>query len=426
MRSVRHLYLKIYAAFLAIVACSLLASGGVRFALDRDEENYDNLAHGLARLVVKTLPSHAGPELDAALELQAHDLNLGLVLWSADGHILAHTSFAPTEPNEYRGKGMLRHKPQLGIVVPLEDGRQFGAFLKTSPPHGRFFLWLAFFASVVAVGCYPLARGITGRLERLQKAAQAWSAGELSVRAPVEGKDEIADLATALNRAAERIDNLLTQQRRVLASASHELRSPLTRLQMALTLIESATPERQQQLLTDAEQDISELNSLIEDLLLTARAEQNAPKRLAPLDWVTLIETEAKRSGLPFTTDAASARVDGDAPMLRSLTRNLIENALRHGGGQDVTVSLTTTATRTCLVVEDRGPGVPETQVERIFEPFYRPQGHHEGHDRGVGLGLALVRQVAAHHGGSARYEARPGGGSRFIVELPASTSNDA
>lgn len=427
MRSVRHLYLKIYAAFLAIVACSLLASGGVRFALDRDEENYDNLAHGLAQLLVKTLPTHAGPELDAALETQARDLDLGLVLWSAEGDILARTSFAPTEPNEYRGKGMLRHKPQLGIVVPLEDGRQFGAFLKTSPPHGRFFLWLAFFASVVALGCYPLARGITGRLERLQKAAQAWSTGALSVRAPIEGKDEIADLATALNRAAERIDQLLTQQRRVLASASHELRSPLTRLQMALALIESANPERQQQLLTDAEQDIGELNSLIEDLLLTARAEQDAPTRLTSLDWLTLIEGEAKRAGLPFTSDVTAARVDGDAPMLRSLTRNLIENALRHGGGNDVALSLTAMGTVTRLVVEDRGPGVAEGDIERIFEPFYRPQGHHEGHDRGVGLGLALVRQIATHHGGSARYEARPGGGSRFIVELPSvSASNGA
>lgn len=426
MRSVRHLYLKIYAAFLVIVACSLLASGVVRFALDRDEENYDDLAHGLAQLVVKALPAREGPALDAALESQARDLDLGLVLWGADGHILARTSFAPTEPNEYRGKGILRHKPQLGIVVPLEDGRQFGAFLKTSPPHGRFFLWLAFFAGVVALGCYPLARGITGRLERLQRAAQAWSTGALSVRAPVEGKDEIADLAMSLNRAAERVDNLLTQQRRMLASASHELRSPLTRLQMALTLLESATPERQQQLLGDAEQDISELNSLIEDLLLTARAEQNAPKQLTPLDWVALIETEAKRASLPFTSDVASAHVDGDAPMLRSLTRNLIENALRHGGGTDVTVSLTATNGATRLIVEDRGPGVPRAQVERIFEPFYRPQGHHEGHDHGVGLGLALVRQVATHHGGSARYEARPGGGSRFIVELPASALSDA
>ncbi len=420
MKPFRHLYLKIYAAFLAIVASSLLTAGIVRFAFDRDAENYDNLAHGLAQLVVKALPTTEGPALDHALEEQGRTLGLGMVLWSADGRILARTSSAPDHPNEYRGKGIFKHRAQLGIVVPLEDGRQFGAFLKGPPPHGHFLLWLALFAGVVALGCYPLARGITGRLERLQKAAEAWSMGALSVRAPIEGNDEIAALGRSLNQATERVDDLLRQQKRMLASASHELRSPLTRLQMALTLIESATPERRSELLLSAETDVSELNGLIEDLLLTARAEQPPARALTPLDLVTLVGAEARRSNVTFAASVASVQVNGDAAMLRSLFRNLMENALRHGGAQEVTVSLSVVGSHTRIAVEDCGPGVPSDQVERIFEPFYRPQGHHEGHDRGVGLGLALVRQVAAHHGGTAKYEPRPGGGSRFIVELPA------
>jgi signal transduction histidine kinase len=419
MKPIRHLYLKIYAAFLAIVASSLITAGVVRLAFDHDEQNYDNLARGLSQLVVKTLPTREGPELDSALEQQARELGLGLVLWEVDGRILARTSSAPQRPNEYRGKGLLKHRAQLGIVVPLRDGRQFGAFLNNPPPHGPFFLWLAFFAGVVALGCYPLARGITGRLERLQKAAQAWSQGALSVRAPIEGADEIAALSRSLNHAAERVDDLLRQQKRMLASASHELRSPLARLQMALTLLESATPQRRDELLQSAETDVSELNALIEDLLLTARAEQPPPRELRPLDLLPLVRAEAQRLELPFAAPIEAATVAGDVSMLRSLLRNLMENALRHGGGRDVTVSLDVTSGVARVVVADRGPGVPSDQTERIFEPFYRPQGHNEGHDHGVGLGLALVKQIATHHRGTARYEPRTGGGSTFIVELP-------
>lgn len=419
MKRIRHLYLKIYAAFLAILASSLITAGIVRLALDRDAENYDNLAHGLAQLVVKTLPQQAGPPLDRALEQQARDLGLGLVLWEVDGRVLARTTSAPESPNEYLGKGMFKHRAQLGIVVPLADGRQFGAFLSNGPPHGHFLLWLALFAGVVALGCYPLARGITGRLERLQKAAEAWSQGALSVRAPIEGADEIAALSRSLNHAAERVDDLLRQQKRMLASASHELRSPLARLQMALSLIESAVPPRRDELLQSAETDISELNGLIEDLLLAARAEQPPSRELRPLDVVPLVRAETQRLHLALTTDVDCAMVHGDATMLRSLLRNLMENALRHGGGEQITVSLAVDSGRLRLVVEDRGPGVPQDQAERIFEPFYRPQGHNEGQDHGVGLGLALVRQVALHHGGSARYQSRENGGSRFVVELP-------
>src|SRR5690606_32495634 len=162
---------------------------------------------------------------------------------------------------------------------------------------------------------------------------------------------------------------------------------------------------RRSELLLSAETDVSELNGLIEDLLLTARAEHPPAHPLTPLDLVTLVSGEARRSDVAFSASVESARVNGDPAMLRSSFRNLMENALRHGGAQEVTVSLRVVGSHTRITVEDRGPGVPSDQVERIFEPFYRPQGHHEGHDRGVGLGLALVRQIADHHGSTAKYE---------------------
>lgn len=418
MKSVRHLYVKIYSAFLLIVVSSIVTAGLVKLAVDRDDAHYNELAHGVARLVVHSLPPMESGGLTAALELQGRELGLGLVLWDSAGRIAARTSRAPEKPDQYLGDGLFRHRPQIGIVVPLDDGRRLGAFVNHSPPHGKFFLWLVLFAGVVAAGCYPLARGITGRLERLQKAAQSWSAGALSVRAPVEGTDEIAALALTLNKSAERIESLVAQQKRVLASASHELRSPLARLQMALSLIESAPATRQVQLLQSAEEDVRELDRLIEDLLVTARAEQGAARPARLLDLLELVQGEARKTQLSVTARCDKAMIHGDAPMLRSLVRNLLENAQRHADGNAVEVEVFVGPTHARLTVSDRGPGVPEDQAQRIFEPFYRPQGHHEGNDRGVGLGLALVKQVAQHHAGDAWYEPRKGGGSTFVVEF--------
>ena len=107
----------------------------------------------------------------------------------------------------------------------------------------------------------------------------------------------------------------------------------------------------------------------------------------------------------------------GDPAMLRRLVRNLVENARRHGGGA-VEAWLERAAGGVLLVVADRGPGVPEAERERIFEPFYRAAGHAEGADGGVGLGLSLVREIAEAHRGSARVAPREGGGSRFEVRL--------
>lgn len=422
MNSVRHLYVKIYSAFLLIVVSSLLTAGLVKLAVDRDDAHYNELARGVARLVVRSLPPMDSEGLPAALETQGKELGLGLVLWDSAGRIAARTSSAPEQPEVYREDGLFRHRPQIGIVVPLDDGRQLGAFVNHSPPHARFFLWLVLFAAVVAIGCYPLARGITGRLERLQKAAKSWSTGSLSVRAPVEGTDEIAALALTLNKSAERIEGLVAQQKRVLASASHELRSPLARLQMALSLIESAPASRQVQLLQSAEEDVHELDRLIEDLLLTARAEQGAARPTRLLDLLELVQNEAQKSQLVVNASCERATIHGDAPMLRSLIRNLLENAQRHAGGNHVEIDVSVGATHARLTVADRGPGVAEDQAQRIFEPFYRPQGHHEGNDRGVGLGLALVKQVAQHHGGNAWYEPRNGGGSTFVVEFSLPT----
>ena len=209
----------------------------------------------------------------------------------------------------------------------------------------------------------------------------------------------------------------MTAQRGLLASASHELRSPLARIRMAVELLAGdARPELRERL----EKDIAELDELIGELLLASRLDAQVQiDRFEEIDLLALVAEEAART--QATAGGEPVRVRGDARMLRRLVRNLLENARRHAAGSAVEANVAALPDGGArLRVEDRGPGVAEAERERIFELFYRPAGMGEG---GVGLGLALVRQIARHHGGDARCRPREGGGSCFEVDLAAGPS---
>jgi signal transduction histidine kinase len=258
---------------------------------------------------------------------------------------------------------------------------------------------------------------LTGRLERLHRRVDDLGGGDLAARVEVEGKDEIAELAQSFNRAADRIERLVGAQRNLLASASHELRTPLTRMRMAIELMaEDARPEVRERIV----RDIAELDELVGELLLASKLD--TIDRLEVEEDVELLALVAQE-GAPVdaSTTGDEIWVRGDPRMLRRLARNLFENAKRYGAGSPIEARVEALANGTAqLSIEDRGPGVPEAEREKIFDPFYRPAGIRETADGGVGLGLSLVRQIAEHHGGSVRYIAREGGGTRFEVRLPA------
>ena len=300
------------------------------------------------------------------------------------------------------------------------------------PPHGvrsgglRLLLVATVLIGTMTVLTYPLARRIVWRLEQLERGVERFGQGELSSRVDVMGHDEIADLARAFNRAADRIDGLVAQQKRMLASASHELRAPLSRLRMALELLldpdTQPNAERRAELLETCSRDIEELDALVGDVLLAARLENpELPRHFTPLDLAELVRDEATCVGADLDGELATPEGQGDARLLRHMLRNLLDNARKHGGAR-ITVGLERHDGGVRLHGSDDGSGVPEADRARIFEPFYRPQGHSEGLDGGVGLGLSLVRQVAELHGGDARCLPREGGGTRFQVTLPGFT----
>lgn len=281
---------------------------------------------------------------------------------------------------------------------PADHGHSLGAML------GMLFL-LAIALGVVA---FPLARYLVRRLERLQRGAEALAAGDLSARVDVEGNDEVARLAESFNRAAARIEQLVSAHKMLLAQASHELRTPLTRIRLALDLVKEIEPRHKRGL----EADIAELDHLIEEILLASRLDTlTGLDHDEDVDLLALVAEECARYGIDV--DGERAHVRGDPRLLRRLARNLIDNAKRHGR-EPIRVCVRVRETTVELTVSDAGPEIPESERDRLFEPFYR-QGNTDGH----GLGLSLVRQIARRHGGDVRYGLVESAGAGFVVTLP-------
>jgi signal transduction histidine kinase len=265
----------------------------------------------------------------------------------------------------------------------------------------------------VALGAWPVVRRLTRRLEALQRGVERFGEGALGERVDASGRDEVAAVAASFNRAAERIEALVRANQSLLANASHELRSPLARLKMAVAMLEQADAAQRERLHREIHTDIAELDALVEEVLLASRLDAHSLEvRREPVDLRALALEEAARVAATVA-DAPAIVVDGDERLLRRALRNLLENARRYGGGAiDMTLAAAPYAeVRVC----DRGPGVPEAMRERIFEPFFRLPGHAENAG-GVGLGLSLVRQIAQAHGAQVRCEPRAGGGSCFVL----------
>ena len=344
----------------------------------------------------------------------------------------------PGEPPD--GSEAARTGPAPEFVVRMHDGRTVHMHLMRAPPsfwsRPPFgFAWMLIWVGIaVALATYPIVRKLTRRLERLQDGVQQWGQGDLSIRVPETGQDEVAFLAKRFNQAAQRVQTLvqshealLASRKSLLANASHELRSPLTRIRMGLELMgPSATPAFRDEI----SRNITELDQLIEEILLASRldAREADMGTIESVDLIGMAAEEAARvdaeldmQGMATSDATAQAEtelvVQGVAKLLRRSLRNLLENARRYGAG-GITLSLSKTNQLAVIRVCDRGPGVPLELQERIFEPFYRLPGATE-RDGGVGLGLALVKSIAQRHGGRAYCENNPGGGACFVVELP-------
>jgi two-component system, OmpR family, sensor histidine kinase CpxA len=288
---------------------------------------------------------------------------------------------------------------------------------------------LMLFSVTGVVFCYLISRYLTKPLSKLGEAAAKIAEGRLETRVDsslTRRRDEIADLARNFDRMAERIEALITGQRRLLGDVSHELRSPLSRLIVALGLAKQGPPEEAVENLERIGLEARRLDTLIGQLLALTRIDSGLDRESpAPFDLTDLVqevandgEFEARARNRSVVIQHADAcRVNGFEDLLRSAVENVVRNAIRHTAeGTAVEISLHVADSRALLRVKDLGAGVPENMLSEIFLPFGRVAN---GNPDGAGLGLAIAERAVTVHEGTIRALNAPKGGLIVEIDLP-------
>jgi signal transduction histidine kinase len=466
---VKSLYLRIWLTVVAVLAAFALVSGWVwQRHLEQERARFEQSAgERLAAwgdLLQHSLPGVESPreEQAAALRDWAMRLRLALALDDAEGRRIGASEqylhqereggrrAQPVRLEDGRTLWIMRGGPRLpsgplGMGFgrppgggpggpggpdgpPPRDGGERGPGgpggpgllpLNALPSGWGLAALLLMLFMAIALGAYPVVRRLTRRLEALKSGVETFGAGQLGHRVDASGRDEVAAVAASFNQAADRVEALLRSHQSLLANASHELRSPLARLKMAVAMAEDAGPAQREGLRKEINTNIAELDALVDEVLLASRLDAHA--HALPQDPVHLLVLAAEEAGrVGAEAEGDDLVVQGDERLLRRAVRNLLENARRYADGEGVQALVRRQPDGAVQIqVCDRGPGVPDSFRERIFEPFFRLPGHAE-REGGVGLGLSLVKQIAIRHGGTVRCEPRVGGGSCFVITLPA------
>jgi signal transduction histidine kinase len=265
-----------------------------------------------------------------------------------------------------------------------------------------------------AIICFLIAHYLSKPIERLRDATHELARGNLDIRAGENlgnRRDEIADLVRDFDSMAGELRTLIQSERNLLSGVSHELRSPIARIRLALTLARNADDAERSEMLDRIEQDTIQLDSMLEQILTVARLEsgQHKPRfeQLSLNDVVDDVlhdanfEAAATNAAIAFQGDD-DIQVNGDAGLLRSAIENIVRNAIFYSGqGGKIEVRLSKENGTALISVRDKGPGVPENALPLLFKPFYRVDDSRGTTTGGMGLGLAIVRNAVLAHGGS-------------------------
>jgi two-component system sensor histidine kinase CpxA len=353
------------------------------------------------------------------------------ILADASGRDLLTGQVRPDLVEHARDRQMYRitARGRVLLLRAAGDGRYWFFHLVPRPQPANWFLmpqhlWMI---GAAVLFCYLLAYHLTKPLRNLEKAVSRFGQGDLTARAHSTRGDELGQLARTFDQMAARIETLLAAERRLLLDISHELRSPLARLGVAVELARSG--DDTEAALNRIQKESDRLNSLVGQLLQVTRVEGDpgllrpVPVRLdemvAELVDDSRIEAEARGCALELKS-TEPVTVDGDPELLRRAVENLIRNAIRYAPpatSVEVTIGCTSGTCR--VAVRDYGPGVPEEALARIFDPFYRVETDRNRVSGGVGLGLSIARRaVVLHKGRLTARNMRPG--LAVEMELPA------
>ncbi|MDB4969926.1 MAG: hypothetical protein JWN44_5615 [Myxococcales bacterium] len=445
----RRLRKRIYAHLLIVLVVGITASAVVFTTGWRTA-----FIHSAALRLVRNVASQLSTEFmrpDArarTVHRIAEELDIDVTVRSLDGSALtvAGQEFPPLDAEHVerlrRGEIVIMHGPRFFVAAPILVDGEVRGMLEASPMYRSFrmpSLWrpivmILVIMMIAGVASGPLARRISLPIERLTAAVKRFGEGDLSARvAPLKhwrrnrpnrrnhhAPDELEQLTRAFNEMAERIERAVRGQKELLANVSHELRSPLARIRVALELL--PRDAKNEGRLRDLEGDLVELDRLIEDVLTASRLEASGlPAHLAPVDIGELFAQVTARAehdpllagkAVRATTDAGGLVVTADGALLKRAIWNLVENAAKYGA-PPIELSAERADGAVVMRVRDAGPGIPEAERAHIFEPFYRgDKARTPGN--GFGLGLTLARRVAEVHGGHITVD-----GATFTLRIP-------
>lgn len=335
----------------------------------------------------------------------------------------------------FRGDSYSARPPQGLSVTQSRSGTKY-YFIVVYPPNPEAQAmptpWLGvqpetwWMLGIFAVLCYALARHVTSPIRSMQKTVERFGQGDFTARVNSKRGDELGQLGRTFDRMAERIDNLLKAQRRLLQDISHELRSPLARLGVAVELARGGA--NLDSSLNRIEREGTRLNTLVGELIQVTRGEGD-PQGLATekirLDELvdTIVEDsriEAEKRHVILNASLSNVTMEGNPELLRRAVENLVRNAIRYSPEETtVDISLSKVGSVYRVSVRDHGTGVPEESLSSIFDPFYRVEKDRGRTSGGVGLGLAIAKRAVELHRGTMRAQnVKPG--LRVEIDLPA------
>jgi signal transduction histidine kinase len=453
----RSLFLKIFLTFWATLLLIALAFA-VTFWL-RSDNPEPRLRAGAAAAAsvfggaaVEEYERHDVVGLQNYLSRIRENSRLNASLYKDDGTLVAGQVEAPADliiQALEGGEARIRPRGQASLIAircPGANGAQYVFVAETRrggpPPRGLMggpsesVRW-ALAISISGLICYALASYMTSPILRLRAATRALAGGNLQARAPALSRaDEIGDLVRDFNVMAGRLESLVNSQNRLIRDISHELRSPLARLGVALEIAREQTGGAAQQSFDRIEHEAEQLNIMIGNLLTLARLESDSSAQHRGVvrlgDMLKTVCDDARFEAQAHGSDVQVTRCDqvaitGDASLLRSAIENVIRNAVSYTRPEtDVEVALEDRGAVAVISVCDHGPGVPENDLERIFDPFYRTASARERSSGGTGLGLAITRRAVLSHGGTVSASNRPGGGLCVEISLPIQVSASA
>jgi two-component system sensor histidine kinase CpxA len=288
-------------------------------------------------------------------------------------------------------------------------------------------LWTGMVLGVIAVSvaCWlPFIRGLTRAIAQMDRATAHIAEGRFDTQVAVNRGDELGDLGAQINRLAARLDSFVKNQKRFLGDIAHELCAPIARVQFALGILEQKAADEQRPHVATLYEEVQEMSGLVNELLSFSKAGLNAETvPLTAVDVAGAVDRAAAReafSGATIKTEipAGLAVMANESFLLRALS-NILRNAVRYAGGSGpITASAQRIGDSVEIRVADSGPGLPESELEQIFAPFYRPETARTRQTGGAGLGLAIVKTCVEASGGTVAARNRQPNGLEIIIRL--------